>query len=120
MNNKTHKAKCKCGKMAVWLYMPSNEMDPGDDMCCDDCVPRGCSCNHEQTKYENDGDYIEYEPEGEEGKDWQWTERYKTWENLDGEGRQLPCCEWWYDEEGIDLEDEKPEKWSEYDYLEED
>lgn len=30
---------CKCGKPAVWLYMP------GDGQYCDDCVSRGCSCN---------------------------------------------------------------------------
>ena len=99
----TYKAKCKCGKLAVWLYMPSNEMNPGDDMCCDDCVPRGCSCN----SYPVDDNWENDNPD--------------NWEQeTDNQGRLLPCCEWWYDEEGIDLEGENPEKWSEYDHLEED
>jgi len=30
-------------KMATWFYMPGSE--GGDLFACDDCVPRGCSCN---------------------------------------------------------------------------
>ena len=36
--------KCfKCDKHAVWCYMPSQQND--GDYYCDDCIPRGCSCN---------------------------------------------------------------------------
>lgn len=49
---------------------------PGDGACCDDCVPRGCGCNT---------DFAE--------------------EDLDIDGRQLPCCEWEYNDEGWILED---------------
>ena len=34
---------CDCGKGAKWLYMPSSNME--NPYCCEDCVPRGCSCN---------------------------------------------------------------------------
>ena len=34
--------KCECGKLAKWLYMPG--LKEGDGFCCEDCVPRGCSC----------------------------------------------------------------------------
>jgi hypothetical protein len=30
---------CICGKKALWSYMP------GREDYCDNCVPRGCSCN---------------------------------------------------------------------------
>ena len=33
---------CGCGKPAKWVYMPSSD---GDSLKCEDCVPRGCSCN---------------------------------------------------------------------------
>ena len=78
------KIKCKCGKIATWYYMPAEE----EWACCDDCVPRGCSC------YEYD--LHEIEPVGEEND---------IWEELDGEGNRLPCTEWWYDKEGWDDED---------------
>lgn len=60
-----------CGKPAIWSYMP------GDAEACDDCVPRGCSCNEEPA----DGDY----------------ENASTGnfvQPLDARGRQFPCCEW--------------------------
>ena len=39
----TKKHKCsKCGKMATWYYLPSTR---GRSFFCDDCVPRGCTCN---------------------------------------------------------------------------
>lgn len=73
------KIKCDCGELAVWFYMP------GDGACCDDCVPRGCTCN----KYPIDEDY-------ENLKEENWEE------DLDTDGRLLPCCEWDYEEEGWD------------------
>lgn len=37
------KCECGCGKVATWCYLPND----GDWYCCDDCVPRGCSCNND-------------------------------------------------------------------------
>jgi hypothetical protein len=56
---------CNCGKKGTWLYMPSYEGPQRNDYYCDDCVPRGCSCNAEE-----DG----IQP-------------------LDDLGREYPCCE---------------------------
>lgn len=56
---------------AVWSYMP------GSDDACDDCVPRGCSCNADPKPGKEDSadpaDYVE---------------------QLDEKGRRFPCCEW--------------------------
>ena len=53
----------KCGsKTAQWIYGPDG------CMMCDDCVPRGCSCNVDD----------------ETGK-----------ECTDDKDRLYPCCEWW-------------------------
>ncbi len=61
-----------CNKKAIWFYMP------GKEQYCDECVPRGCSCNIEPK----DGDYDNLDP--------------KNWvEELDNEGREYPCCEYW-------------------------
>lgn len=35
------KIRCECGKLATWMYAPSDK----DLYQCDDCVSRGCSCN---------------------------------------------------------------------------
>ena len=32
---------CICAKKAYWSY------DPGKESYCENCVPRGCSCNRE-------------------------------------------------------------------------
>lgn len=86
------KIKCKCGKLATWYYMPGEN----EWACCDDCVPRGCSC------YEYD--WRETKPEGIECDDWCWTNKTDIWEELDGKGNRLPCIEWWHVEEGWDNE----------------
>lgn len=41
------KFKClKCGKLAVWMYMPG-----GKNYCyCDECVPRGCTCQEDKNE----------------------------------------------------------------------
>jgi len=64
--------KCPCGKPAIWMYMP------GDEVACNDCVPRGCSCNAEPV----DGDHENSDPAN-------WVE------TVDDRGRKYPCCEWW-------------------------
>lgn len=82
--------KCKnCDQPAVWFYMP------GDSCYCDDCVPRGCSCNDYSTLDE----IGPTEEDGEEGKDWIWTNSDKTtWTTIDEKGRQYPCVEFFYEE----------------------
>jgi len=92
------KIKCKCGKIATWYYMPAEEKWA----CCDDCVPRGCSCWQNPIKNEDGSIYY---PQNIEGKDWKWIKKDKYWRELDGEGNELPCCEWWYKEEGWEDED---------------
>ena len=73
---------------------------------CDDCVPRGCSCNHEMTPEHKDAVFdglnVGRKPEG----------NYKfvaenVWVHLDEKGREEPCCEYSYDKEGWEaMEDE--------------
>lgn len=56
----------KCNNKAVWFYMPSSDIQ-----YCDDCVPRGCSCNIiEESCDEQETDEL---------------------------ARQFPCCEYMYD-----------------------
>jgi hypothetical protein len=89
------KLKCKCGKLATWIYIPSEHEDW---VCCDDCVPRGCACWEWYDKEYNPESYEE--PEGIEGKDWEWIQKNKSWRELDGKGQQLPCIEWFHNEKG--------------------
>ena len=37
-----------CSNPATYMYMP------GTGLYCDDCLPRGCSCNNEHFSFEND------------------------------------------------------------------
>ena len=69
------KHKCfKCPKMAVWWYMPGRQ-NSDSDYYCDNCVSRGCSCN--------------IIPDTEE-------------EEIDDQGRFLPCCEYDHNENGYE------------------
>lgn len=109
MLQKTGKELCDCGKMAVWLYMPGYSKG-GNPFSCDDCIisegnKNGCSCNWSY------GDL----PEGIEGKDWRWVEgedipKETHFIYLDERGRPFPCCEYEYDEEGFDIDDEIEEE----------
>ena len=84
------KLKCKCGKIAVWMYGPGSKDGDGD--ACDDCVPRGCSCNADLKPG------IDYEsPAASLPENWV--------EPLDEKSRRYPCCEWFYNVEGFDDED---------------
>ena len=96
------KELCDCGKVAVWSYGPGFINGFNSDFC-DDCVPRGCSCNHRYI------DVNAYHPplgepdlpEGEEGKDLKWVDEEKThWCRIDEHGREYPCAEFWYEEDG--------------------
>ncbi len=95
---------CECGKLATWMYMPAwDELTMNDRIKCDDCVPRGCSCNEHCVKDEIQGEIFEDYPNEDliEGQDWEWIEKDIRWRELD-EGKQVPCCEWMYDKEGFD------------------
>jgi hypothetical protein len=72
------KLLCKCGKLAVW----SASSYTGE--WCDDCVPRGCSCNAVPPDNATE----------ETINTVQWVEE------LDEKGRKLPCCEIWFDKDG--------------------
>jgi hypothetical protein len=101
----TDKELCDCGKIAIWCYGPGY-MEGGNPNSCDDCVPRGCSCNHYSV------DVNAYHPplsasilpEGEEGVDWKWIAKDAVWANIDEKGREYPCCEYMYSEDGWDIE----------------
>jgi hypothetical protein len=85
----TNKHKCDCRKQAVWLYMPSSTMK--NPFFCDDCVPRGCSCNSRPK----DGNY-----ESEDPDNWE--------EPSDDNGRLHPCVEFDYSEDGYEIDEEEP------------
>lgn len=87
--------------MAVWSYMPGN----GD--FCENCVSRGCSCNQELTPENPDAIYDglnvgQNPPE----KGFKWIKEGMVWVHTDERGREYPCCEYSYYNEGIDIEDE--------------
>lgn len=88
---------CKCGKIATWVYMPSSSHEI--PCYCDECVPRGCSCNINSTPL-LDKDIGENPPES--NLNWKWIEFGKQWCYVDEKGREYPCIEYWYDEEGFD------------------
>lgn len=97
---------CKCGEKAVWIYMPMSDRHP---YYCDECVPRGCSCNSESFDFEalygtvsKTSDVLENLIEhkvkfrivdnminGEEAP----YLSHKRVIYLDEQGRELPCCE---------------------------
>jgi len=99
------KELCDCGKVGIWYYAPASESNE-NHYDCDDCVPRGCECNHRYT------DVNSYYPPldspdipTEEDKPIKWIEEDKIWCRVDEQGREYPCCEFWYDEEGWDIEE---------------
>ena len=85
------KEKCyDCSQVAQWLYAPGKNDPEGVDYYCDDCVPRGCSCNLTLKDgveeimidlYEMNPDEDYYQP-------------------LDENGREYPCCEFLFSEKG--------------------
>lgn len=113
--------KCDCGKKAVWVYTPGYS-GGANPYSCDDCIidpdnKIGCSCNWRYAG-EQEGLPIDL-PEGVEGKDWVWVEHPgddyitkitkeddKLWQYLDERGRPYPCAEYWYDEDGFELDEE--------------
>jgi hypothetical protein len=96
---------CKCGQLAVWVYMPG--FSSGDSpYFCENCVPRGCSCNYRSVDENSYHPPLEKPdlPDGEEGFDWKWIEPNKVWCYIDDEGREYPCCEYEYDALGFEKE----------------
>lgn len=97
---------CDCGEIAVWCYLPGYS-GGGNSNSCDDCVHRGCDCNHYSI------DVSAYHPplnapilpEGKEGVDWKWIEKDVVWTQIDEKGREYPCCEYMYSETGWDKEE---------------
>lgn len=76
----------KCGKKATWWY------GPGDGNACDDCVPRGCSCNLELKPGVKEIDF---------GAGNTMDDYYQPTDEL---GREWPCCEWMrYDDELLEV-----------------
>lgn len=100
------KILCDCGKVAVWCYIPGY-LEGDNPYSCDDCVPRGCSCNHYYTNPE-----AYHPPEGtgihptKEDEPIQWVDK-NTWCHVDDKGREFPCVEYDYDENGYETEDDK-------------
>jgi hypothetical protein len=100
-----NKEKCDCGAVATYLYMPSSPDDKSNPFYCSDCVSRGCSCNWMSLK---DGDK---HPTDEDGP-WKWVtkdcftgedldpDEGQIWVHLDAKGREYPCCEFMWEENG--------------------
>ena len=96
---------CDCGKVATWCYMPGFGSGENSNFC-DECVNRGCECNHnyvDVNAYHPPLDSPDL-PEGEEGVDWKWIEPDKVWCYLDELGREYPCCEYMHSESGWEKE----------------
>ena len=90
------KEQCRCGRRAVWVYMPG--FSSGDNpYSCDDCVPRGCMCHYRYIDEEDS-------PNGDENKDWIWIEKDVCWVNLDEKQREYPCSEFDYEPDGFERE----------------
>jgi hypothetical protein len=94
------KELCDCGKLATWTYMPGYS-NGGNPFSCDDCVPRGCSCNHryvDVNAYHPPLDSPEVPTKRDEP--WAWIEEGKVWTHVDELGRQFPCCEYDHEKDG--------------------
>ena len=96
------KKLCECGQIATWIYMPgySNGSSP---FFCDDCVHRGCTCNHHYVHVDAyDPPLDNPEVPTEEDEPIKWVEEGKIWCHVDEKGREFPCCEYDYDQNGFD------------------
>ena len=94
---------CDCGKVAIWCYMPG--YSSGSPYSCDDCVHRGCTCNHRYSElniYNSPSDDPDL-PEGEENIDWKWIKE-GVWTYIDDKGREYPCAEYDYEPDGYERE----------------
>ena len=103
------KIKCtKCKKKdAVWLYMPGH--DDGNDFFCDDCVPRGCSCNQyafEEFNFNSNhnSNYIFWNKELTKSTDTIKDDTF-YYEPVDERRGGYECSEYDYEEDGYNEED---------------
>jgi hypothetical protein len=114
-----NRERCECKKIATYYYMPSyTGKKEEDNYFCEDCVPRGCSCEWTYASKDAYGpeplaeDFL---PDGIEGVDWKWIVRAadedyeeiksgEIWVYTDKQGREYPCVEYWYSEDGWDKE----------------
>lgn len=99
------KEYCSCKKLAIWVYMPG--LSSGESpYFCDDCVPRGCECNHNYCKVDAYHPPLDNSglPEGDEGIDWKWVKKDVVWTYLDHKHREFPCSEYDYDPDGFERE----------------
>ncbi len=95
---------CRCGNRATWIYMPGHG-EGESPLYCDECVHRGCECREYSIVSEHYHPPGGIFPKGIEGVDWKWTNEEKTyWCELDEKGREYPCCEYEFFEEGIEKE----------------
>ena len=98
---------CDCGKIATWCYLPGYS-GGGNSYSCDDCVHRGCECNHRYVSVEAyhpplDNPDLPSELDGKENIDWKWCDGEKThWTHIDDKGREYSCCEYMHEPEGFD------------------
>jgi hypothetical protein len=98
-----NKELCDCGNVAVWLYLPG--FKNGNNYCCENCVPRGCECNHYHINMNSEFNHIPEEKDGIENIDWKWLNTEKTWwTHLDDNGLEFPCCEFIHDTDGFENE----------------
>lgn len=95
--------KCECGKIATWWYMPASTIK-FDPFYCDDCVPRGCDC---QTRHVREPNLEEDDLPTADDLPFKWVKFGKIWKHVDENGRDLPCVEFDYSEEGYDEEELK-------------
>lgn len=93
------KHKCICGEIAIYWYAPASDAT-FNRYFCDNCVPRGCTCNHHHVESD---DQIPDLPT-EEDKPFIWIEENLIWTHVDKSGREYPCVEYWYDIEGYEIE----------------
>lgn len=103
------KELCDCGKTATWYYTPGYS-GGGNPNHCDECVPRGCECNHYSTKvedYQPPGD-VDCEPiePGPDDEPVRWLNDH-VWTHLDEMGREYPCCEYTYSKDGWEIEEDQ-------------
>jgi len=97
--------KCShCKEKAVYWYAPATNKKC-NRYYCEEHVPRGCTCNHRYVKEDaytpslNNPDY----PTSEDIP-FKWIKENEIWCHLDNKGREYPCCEYWYEEEGFEKE----------------
>lgn len=117
MKKRYKKCSC-CNKTATWLYMPSGD---GKRWYCDDCVPRGCTCNLCDLEFNgnpNEKTKIIWWSKDAYDKKWKEDDTVSLeslatkermpdsfyYEYVDEKGRRSPCCEYW------DIDDEEMEQ----------